>query len=447
MHRLNRFSRHWLSGLLTLLCLLALSPAAEAQTAVAGALRVEARGDAVVVRLALSQPLASVPTGFLLDEPARAVVDLAGASSMRRDASGSGAVKSARVSQFDPDTVRIVLDLARPMRVTSARQGRDRALELRLEPVTADAYAARRREGRKPVPGFVQTGDTPSPAAVDSAERLDEITRVLAEAEAQAAAGTPPPPAAEPRFPPPPTVKPPPPSPPRQPQRLVVVLDPGHGGKDPGAPSVTGGHEKEVVLAVALQARRAIEREAKKRGLRLEVRLTRADDRFVTLGGRVRLARDWGADLFLSIHADAAANADATGATVYTLSDVASDREAARVAAKENRADLLAGIDLSGENQEVAGILFDLGRRDAMNASADFAQLLQQRMAKEGVPFRQHYHRFAGFQVLRNLGVPAILLETGYLSNQQDARRLFSDKGRRELAEGIADAVIVWATR
>ncbi|MBS3961702.1 MAG: N-acetylmuramoyl-L-alanine amidase, partial [Sandarakinorhabdus sp.] len=229
--------------------------------------------------------------------------------------------------------------------------------------------------------------------------------------------------------------------------RAVVVLDAGHGGKDPGAPSVAGGHEKDVTLAVAKAARQAIERRARARGVPIEVRLTREDDRFITLGGRVRLARQWNADLFISIHADSAPNPLARGASVYTLSDVASDREAARVAAKENRADIIAGVDLSSENREVASILIDLGLRDSMNASADFAQALQRGMEPRGVLFRSQFHRFAGFQVLRNLGIPAVLLETGFLSNAQDSELLFSREGQQAIANGLADAVVDYLER
>lgn len=158
----------------------------------------------------------------------------------------------------------------------------------------------------------------------------------------------------------------------------------------------------------------------------------------------MRLARQWRADLFISIHADSAPNPQARGASVYTLSDVASDREAARLAAKENRADLIAGVDLSKEDREVANLLIDLGLRDSMNASADFAQALQKGMEPKGVQFRSQFHRFAGFQVLRNLGVPAVLLESGYLSNKEDTDYLFSRSGQRAISNGVADAVIIY---
>jgi N-acetylmuramoyl-L-alanine amidase len=230
-------------------------------------------------------------------------------------------------------------------------------------------------------------------------------------------------------------------------RKAVVVIDAGHGGHDPGAPAATGGVEKDATLAIARAAKAAIEKRARAEGVAVEVRLTRDDDRFVTLGNRVKLARQWRADLFISIHADSAPNLLARGASVYTLSETASDKEAARVAAKENRSDLIAGVDLTGEDREVTSILVDLGMRDSMNASADFAQLLQKRMEPEGVPFRTQFHRFANFQVLRNLGVAAVLLETGFLSNEEDALYLFSSRGQRAIANGVADAVVDYFAR
>jgi N-acetylmuramoyl-L-alanine amidase len=359
-------------------------------------------------------------------------------------------VLAARVSQFNPDTVRIVMDLARPMALSAASQKPDRTLVLTLRPIDPDAFARTVRGGRVPVPGLwasnpVPPGPVPAPfLKAESDRRLADIEAAIAAAERQVAAGSPavPPPlaGASPLAPAPsPAFRP------RGDRPLVVVLDAGHGGKDPGAPAVTGGQEKEVTLAIALAAKRAIERRARASGQRIEVRLTRDDDRFVTLGNRVRLARQWRAQLFLSIHADSAPNPDARGATVYTLSDTASDREAARMAARENRADIIAGIDLGQEDREVAGLLIDLGMRESMNASADFAQMLQRRMAAEDVPFRTSFHRFAGFQVLRNLGVPAVLLETGYLSNAADSQRLLQRAGQQAIAEGIARAVVEWA--
>jgi N-acetylmuramoyl-L-alanine amidase len=121
---------------------------------------------------------------------------------------------------------------------------------------------------------------------------------------------------------------------------------------------------------------------------------------------------------------------------------VASDREAARLAAKENRADLIAGVDLSRESRDVTRLLIALAQRDSMNASADFAEALQRALGPRGIQFRSRFHQFAGFAVLKNLGVPAVLLETGYLSNTADAAFLGSTRGQKAIGEGVADAVM-----
>lgn len=430
------------------LCLILGCWAGAAQaTAVAGLLRVLPTAEGVTVRLALSEPLAAPPRAFALADPMRWAIDVADASSVRREAAGGGAAKAARVSQFDAQTVRIVVDLAQPMRLESATQDSGDTLELRFRPVDAARFRTLVARGREPVAGFgVDSVKRPAPMpnlAADSAARMDAVEAALAEADRQMAEPSQPT-VSSVTIPPKPealgTASPkrassPKPTASGRRGKLVVVLDAGHGGKDVGAISVNGGHEKDVTLAIVQAARRALE---KKGGI--EVRLTRADDRFISLGGRVRIARELGADLFISVHADSAPNAEARGASVYTLSEVASDQQAARLAAKENKADLIAGVNLGGENREVATLLLDLAQRDSMNASADFAQALQQALEPKGVGFRSQFHRFAGFQVLKNLGVPAVLLETGYLSNAEDSVYLFSRKGQQALGEGIADA-------
>jgi N-acetylmuramoyl-L-alanine amidase len=396
--------------------LLVFAMPAYAQLAVAGALTLSSEGNDVVARLALSRPPGGQVRTLALAEPARLAVDIGGASSERREVAGAGRVRAARIAQFDPQTVRMVFDLERPMQVAAVRLVEPRLLEVRLAPATPAAFTSLARSGRQ----LVTVGDaaTGTPAAATTEAEMAEIEALLAsEDRTRAVAAA------------------------RQPRRArpLVVIDAGHGGRDVGAISVHGRYEKDFTLAVALAAERAIRRRGG-----IDVRLTRADDRFLTLGERVRIAREAGADLFISVHADSAPNAQARGATVYTLSEVASDREAARLARRENRADMLAGIDLTDQDSEVVPILLDLGKRESMNASAEFAQLLQARMASRGVGFRTEFHRFAGFQVLRNLGVPAVLLESGYLSNEEDSRILFERRTQTAIAEGIADAVRAW---
>ncbi|MBU3078308.1 N-acetylmuramoyl-L-alanine amidase [Sphingomonas sp. XMGL2] len=218
--------------------------------------------------------------------------------------------------------------------------------------------------------------------------------------------------------------------------RPLVVIDPGHGGHDPGTLAAGGSvAEKRVVLATALAIRDALVRSG-----RVRVALTRADDRFLPLTERVAIARRLKADLFLSIHADSAPNRAARGASVYTLSDVASDREAARLASRENSADRFGGLDLRAQAPDVRSILADLAQRETMNESAAFARLLRQQ-TDPVVRFRTVAHRFANFSVLRSGGIPAVLYETGYLSNAADAAFLQSAAGRRAIAEGARRAV------
>ena len=226
------------------------------------------------------------------------------------------------------------------------------------------------------------------------------------------------------------------------PGRPLVVIDAGHGGHDPGAVlASSGSREKDITLAVA----QAIKAELIKSG-RVRVALTREDDRFLILGERSSIARAIKADLFLSIHADSAPADGANGATIYTLSEVASDREATLLAQRENKADIVNGVNLGGGNLEIASILLDLAQRETMTASVAFADLLK-REATGLVPFRADYHRMAGFVVLKAPDTPSVLLEVGYLTNRNDVTRLTSDEGKNRIARGIRRAVEIHFAR
>jgi N-acetylmuramoyl-L-alanine amidase len=218
--------------------------------------------------------------------------------------------------------------------------------------------------------------------------------------------------------------------------RPLVVLDPGHGGHDPGAISPFGDRrEKDVTLAIA----RAIKDDLAASG-RVRVAMTREDDRFLILKDRYEIARRMGAQLFISIHADAAPASDsARGATIYTLSEVASDKEAALLAQGQNGADALAGAP-AGTGAGVNRILIDLAQRESMEVSADFANLLK-REASPYFPFRPDYHRFASLVVLKAPDVPSILFETGYLTNPTDAAYIESAEGRKQIAAGMRSAI------
>ncbi len=243
--------------------------------------------------------------------------------------------------------------------------------------------------------------------------------------------------------PPPHRREPPPPAPP-QPEaapgsagKFVVVVDPGHGGVDPGTIGAGGVHEKHVALAAGLELKRRLEATG-----RYLVVMTRKRDVFVRLRRRVARARAVNADLFISLHADAIADAAVRGATVYTLSEQASDLEAAELAAKENKADIIAGIDLSAETygDDVANILIDLAQRETMNISAQFANTLVAELGKR-VRLLRKTHRFAGFRVLKAPDVPSVLIELGYLSNPVDERMLRDPAHRSRLVQAVSDAV------
>ena len=218
--------------------------------------------------------------------------------------------------------------------------------------------------------------------------------------------------------------------------KYTVVLDPGHGGIDPGAISRKGAKEKEIVLAVAKVLRDKLTASG-----RYRVVMTREDDTFLSLAERVEVARRIKADLFVSIHADIIGRGDVRGASVYTLSEKASDTEAAELAAKENKSDVIAGVDLEVQDKAVASILIDLARRETMNFSAEFATLLVPELEKRGLRHSSRAHRFAGFRVLKAPDVPSVLIELGYLSNKQDLAMLTSRNGHQTLARAVKDAV------
>ena len=219
--------------------------------------------------------------------------------------------------------------------------------------------------------------------------------------------------------------------------RPLVVLDPGHGGIDNGTKSSGGELEKDIVLNVALRLRDRLEKDGKCRVL-----MTRSDDTFVPLADRVRVARGAGASLFVSIHADALPRreGDAQGASVYTLSETASDSEAARLAEKENRADVIAGVDLKTEPDDVAGILIDLAERETKSFSLQFAHKLVGEM-KTVARLHKTPLKSAGFRVLRAPDVPSVLVELGYVSNRQDLQSLLSETWRNRTTETIAKAI------
>jgi N-acetylmuramoyl-L-alanine amidase len=218
--------------------------------------------------------------------------------------------------------------------------------------------------------------------------------------------------------------------------KRIVVLDAGHGGIDNGTSSASGMHEKDLVLDMVKRVRDAL----RQRGT-YKVYLTRDDDTYIPLRQRVRIARSYDADLFVSIHADSNPQPSVYGASVYTLSESGSDKEAAALAAKENQSDVIAGVDLSNEDTAVGSILIDLAQRDTMNRSSRFAEtaVSQLRTATDILP--RQPHRSAAFAVLKAPDVPAVLIELGYLSNASDSQQMATTRWRNNVAEAIATAI------
>ena len=411
--------KHWTSArrqrhkssmsLLIVLIAMLMNPAA----ALAGQIGAVEIGDSdITLRF---DDLVSGASTFLLAGPDRIALDIAGAQP-GRSSQGAGLVRAVRQGQKDTGTARIVLDLAQPAVVTGARFAADgRSLTFQLRPVSADEFARVSRGPR--IELAPPTGFRAKPP-----EKRYSVSVPI---------GKPKPSVALPRI-----------EGPNDSRLPLVVIDAGHGGHDPGAISPhSGKREKDITLALA----RAIRDDLLGSG-RVRVALTRADDRYLVLEERFGIARRLKADLFISVHADAAENQTANGASIYTLSEVASDREAARLAARENKANVINGVDLGAHSGDVSSILLDLTQRETMNVASDFARLLQ-REAGEAVKFRTNAHRFASFVVLKAPDTPSILFETGFISNKGDAEFLASTAGQKKVARGVRDAVQIHFAR
>jgi N-acetylmuramoyl-L-alanine amidase len=225
-------------------------------------------------------------------------------------------------------------------------------------------------------------------------------------------------------------------------RRPVVVIDPGHGGPDSGTRSGDQ-TEKSLVLAFGLALREQLEKSGKYR-----VAMTRTDDTFIPLDDRVKFAHDQSAALFVSIHADYLPHGegDATGATIYTVSDKASDAEAEKLAESENRADAIGGVNLTQEPTEVADILIDLAQRETRTFSNRFAHILMGEM-KTATRMHKHPLKSAGFRVLKAPDVPSVLVELGYVSNKSDLEHLVSDSWRQKTVASMAQAIDVFLAK
>ena len=223
-----------------------------------------------------------------------------------------------------------------------------------------------------------------------------------------------------------------------KPKKWVVFIDAGHGGKDPGAIGRSKTQEKEITLAASLE----LAAQLRATGV-IEPVLSRSDDRYLKLRERIRLAREREADMFISLHADAAPSSHAHGISVFTLSDTASDKEAAKLAQRENQADLIGGPDLAVEDPDAAGELLRMFQRESMNQSTYLASSIL-RQIKDMPGGDKRGHRFAGFAVLKAPDMPSVLVEMGFITNRQDEANLNKESYRKTLMERLARAIITY---
>jgi N-acetylmuramoyl-L-alanine amidase len=335
---------------------------------------------------------------FVLANPDRVVIDMPEVS-WRLGApprpSGFGAVKSYHYGQFRVGNSRMVIDLNQPVSVSDAlvlppSAGFGYRVVIDLFPTTRPKFDA-------------QAG---WPADLKKRESDAEKLAAMIAAQQAPAGG-----------------------------KKIIVLDPGHGGLDAGTTGVNGLMEKDLALAEALKLAGLL----RSRGY--SVVMTRDNDTFIPLRQRVAIARGNRADLFIALHADSNPDPSVTGTSIYTLNDGRSDREASALANRENQSDIIAGVDLSGENNPVAPILINLAQRDTRNRSSEFATNALKSIGQVTDLLARSPHRSASLAVLVAPDVPAVLIELGYLSNKGDAGQMNSDSWRGRMAQAIADAV------
>jgi N-acetylmuramoyl-L-alanine amidase len=337
------------------------------------------------------------PRVFGLPDPFRVVIDLPEVDfdlPEERIGDGAGLISKLRYGLFRPGTSRFVLDLASPAKVTKQfvlrpDGGKPWRLVLDIEPTTRADFIASMRP------------------SIDDNRRT--VTAV------------------------------PVPSAPRENVRPVIVIDAGHGGVDPGAIGVSGVYEKKVVLDYA----RSIAQRLRESG-KFDVALTRDRDVFLPLRQRVHLARVKGADLFLSLHVNTHPKRSTRGFSVYTLSNRASDKEAAALAAHENKSDVIGGVDLGDYSNDVQNILIDFAQAKTNELSVKFARDILVGAIKPDTPLLTRPWRSAGFAVLKAPDIPSILLELGYISNPREERLLLSTAHRNKLSAAIVEAIEIY---
>jgi len=328
--------------------------------------------------ITIAVPAASPHKVFTVENPDRLVIDVPSVGGHPKvalpDSYDGDLLKKLRYGQFNPETSRFVFDLNQPVRVTGAHNENAKKGDLLIITIVA---------------------------AGEKAEAAP--SKIHGKISHHAA---------------------------KIPKKPMIIIDAGHGGVDPGTIGPDGTQEKDVVLnfAKALKARLL-------RSGHYDVKLTRDDDTFIMLRKRVEIARKEHGNMFISLHADSAPEEDASGLSVYTVSEQASDTEAEALAARENKADVLAGVDLSDERKDVADILISLAERDTKNRSALVVSL------DDKVTLLPNSHRFAGFAVLKAPDIPSVLIETGFLSNPREEKLLNTKSYRDKIVGGIATGI------
>jgi N-acetylmuramoyl-L-alanine amidase len=348
--------------------------------------------DGVALHLALSQP---VPWRVrVLDQPPRIVldfreVDWTGIATMPQT---SASLKALHAGTFRPGWSRLVLELSRPLIITKAGMltGADVAVEVTLAP--ADSFTFARQAGQPDPDGWALPESAPLPEPAKPGQGP-----------------------------------------------LIVVLDPGHGGIDPGAER-DGHTEARLMLTFARELKDLLSRDGG-----TEVILTRDGDVFVPLEARISTARAAGATLLLSLHADSLAEGEAVGATVYTLSAGASDAASQALAERHNRDDLLAGIDLSAQDDLVAGVIMDMARNETAPRTGRLAIALETAIKGADIKMHRHPRQEAGFSVLKSPDIPSVLVELGFLSSAADLKRLTDRDWRAKMALALRDGITAWA--
>ena len=361
---------------------------------------------------------------FLLDKPYRIVLDLPATdwkTFKSRFIESNRAVKSYRSGTLDDGLTRIIFDIKEPITIENVfivpKTGmtKDR-LVIDMEKSSLNAFNAQKSRvfGNR---DLTATGAAPpkQPAGNTYAATEEEDVKETDQPEKP--------------------VKQAAPSLFKQPKTYTVVIDAGHGGEDPGA-EAPGIKEKNITLSVAQELRRQLEESG-----HYKVVLTRDKDVYIKLHDRVDISRNVKADLFVSIHADKVSRTNIRGASIYTLSEKASDNETARLAEDENNSGFVAGVDLSQESQDVADILLDLAMREKMNESNMFARLLTHAFMRKNVRLLPNSHRSAGFAVLKAPDVPSVLIETGFISNENEAKLLTSGQFQSNISSAIAEGI------